>query len=275
MKCLIMAVSIGAVIALGIYESRQKSEPVLMTESSVVPRGTSSEDEPTAVQLASARVTAPVGKRVESNQETNPIEAVLPELSPIPDSKPDSKLVFNQMIESLISPQTSYEQRQGIWKNLGEAGLLDQALTDLQHQVAADPHSAESVTALGEGYYKKAGATDQVREKAMLAMKADQTLEAALNLDPANWEARFTKAVGMSYWPAELNKGGEVIEQLRTLIQQQESEGQQPQFARTYLRLGEQYEKAGRADDATQIWERGVSLFPTDSDLRKKVSSAR
>jgi tetratricopeptide (TPR) repeat protein len=271
MKCLILAGLFGAVIAFGMYTNRQKSEPVLLSESSIEPRGATSEDAPTAVPVASAQVITPVGKRVESNPETNPIEAVLPKISPISDSK----LVFNQTIESLISPQTSYEQRQGLWKKLSETGLLDQALTELQHQVAADPHSAEAVTALGEGYYKKAGATDDVREKAMLAMKADQTLEAALNLDPANWEARFTKAVGMSYWPAELNKGGEVIEQLRMLIQQQESEDQRPQFARTYLRLGEQYQKAGHADDAAQVWERGASLFPTDPDLRKKVSSAR
>jgi len=274
MKCLILAGSIGAVIALGMYANRQKSEPVLMTESSVEP--VASEAEWSAAQVATARETVPIAKlRASKPGPTNPDELVLPRPSPIPDSKPDSKLVFNQMIESLISPQTSYEQRQGLWKKLSEAGFLDQALTDLQHEVTADPRSAGAVTALGEGYYKKAGATDEVREKAILAMKADQTLEAALNLDPVNWEARFTKAVGMSYWPAELNKGGEVIEQLRTLIQQQESEVQQPKFARTYLRLGEQFEKTGHANDAAQVWERGASLFPTDPDLRKKVSSAR
>jgi tetratricopeptide (TPR) repeat protein len=274
MKCLITAVSIGAVIAVGIYANRQKSEPVLITESSVEP--VASEAEWSAAPVVTARETVPIAKRVESNPgATNPTKLVLFMPSPIPDSKADSKLVFNQTIESLISPQTSYEQRQGLWKKLSEAGLLDQALTELQQQVAFDPRSAEAVTALGEGYYKKAGATDEVRERAMLAMKADQTLEAALNLDPVNWEARFTKAVGMSYWPAELNKGGEVIEQLRMLIQQQESEEQQPQFSRTYLRLGEQYEKAGHANDAAQIWGRGASLFPTDPDLRKKVSSAR
>lgn len=269
MKCLILAVSIGAVIALGMYENRHKSAPDLVTESSAEP--VASEDERSAASEAAVREGVPMAKRVESN----PSEPVSRRPSPIPDSKPDSKLVFNQTIESLISPQTSYEQRQGLWKKLSEAGLLDQALTELQQQVASDPRSASAATALGEGYYKKAGATDEVREKSMLAMKADQTLEVALKLDPLNWEARFTKAVGMSYWPAELNKGGEVMAQLRMLIQQQESEDQQPQFARTYLRLGEQYEKAGRGDDAAQIWERGASLFPTDPDLRKKISSAR
>lgn len=271
MKRLILAaVLFGVVIAFGMYVNRQKSTPVPPTESSAEP-GASSQD-PSTAPRASARETAPLAKRVESNPgQTNLTEPVSPDLSPTPDSK----LLFNQTIESLISAQTSYEQRQGLWEKLSEAGRLDQALTELQHQVAADPRSAGAVTALGEGYYKKAGATDDVREKAILAMKADQTLEAALNLDPVNWEARFTKAVGMSYWPPELNKDGEVIEQFRMLIQQQESENQQPQFARTYLRLGEQYAKAGYADYAAQVWERGASLFPTNPDLRKKLSSAR
>jgi tetratricopeptide (TPR) repeat protein len=274
MKCLITAVSIGAVIALGVYEYRQKSAPDLVTESPAEPSSSSGDTRP--AEPVAAREIVPLAKEIESNlAETSPVKCVSPEVSPIPDSKPDSKLVFNQTIESLISPQTSYEQRQGLWKKLSEAGLLDPALTELQQQVAAYPRSAGAVTALGEGYYKKAGATDEVREKSMLAMKADQTLEAALNLDPQNWEARFTKAVGMSYWPAELNKGGEVIAQLRLLIQQQESQDQQSQFARTYLRLGEQYEKAGNGDDAAQIWQRGASFFPTDPDLRKKISSAR
>jgi len=271
MKRLVLAaVLFGAVIALGMYASRQRSAPVPLAESPAE-RGVSSENESSAAPVPSARETL-LAKRVEPNAgEPSPRKPVSPDASVIPDPK----LVFNQTIESLISPQTSYEQRQGLWKRLSEAGLLDPALAELQHQVAADPHSVGAVTALGEGYYKKAGATDEVREKAMLAMQADQTLEAALNLDPVNWEARFTKAVGMSYWPAELNKGGEVLEQLRMLIQQQESQDQQPQFARTYLRLGEQYEKAGHADYAAQIWQRGASLFPSNPDLRQKVSSAR
>jgi len=229
MKRLVLAaVLFGAVIALGMYASRQKSAPVPLAESPAE-GGARSEDEPSAAPVASARQTTLLAKRVEPNAvEATPRKPVSPDVSAIPDSK----LVLNQTIESLISPQTSFEQRQGLWKRLSEAGLLDQALTELQHQVA-------------------------------------------LNLDPVNWEARFTKAVGMSYWPAELNKGGEVIEQLRMLIQQQESEDQQPQFARTYLRLGEQYEKAGHADYAAQIWQRGASLFPSNPDLRQKASSAR
>jgi tetratricopeptide (TPR) repeat protein len=156
---------------------------------------------------------------------------------------------------------------------LRKTGKLDQAITELEQRVTANPGSAVDVTALGEGYYKKAGNTDDVRERATLAMKADQTLEAALNLEPSNWEARFTKAAGMSYWPAELNKGKEVTQELQTLIQQQETQASQPQFARTYVLLGEQYEKAGRANDAAQVWQSGAKQFPNDSDLQHKLAA--
>lgn len=79
----------------------------------------------------------------------------------------------------------------------------------------------------------------------------------------------------MSYWPPDLNKGQEVIEQFQTLIQQQETQPPQPQFARSYLRLGEQYQKAGYPDYAAQIWQRGAALFPNDAILKNKLGSAR
>jgi hypothetical protein len=114
-----------------------------------------------------------------------------------------------------------------------------------------------------------------MREQAILAMKADQLFDATLNLDSSHWEARFSKAVSMSYWPAELKKGPEVIENFRTLIQQQETRAPQPEFAKTYLFLGRQYQKSGYPDYATQVWQRGTGLFPDDEELKKELSSAR
>ena len=64
-----------------------------------------------------------------------------------------------------------------------------------------------------------------------------------------------------------------MFEQFQQLIQQQEAETAQPQFARTYLRLGEQYEKAGYPKYAAEVWQRGAALFPADSDLTKKLAA--
>jgi hypothetical protein len=76
----------------------------------------------------------------------------------------------------------------------------------------------------------------------------------------------------MSYWPPMLNKSDEVIQHFQTLIQQQEFQVPQPQFAESYAWLGDQYQKAGRTDDARSVWERGAYFFPSDEKLRKKLT---
>ena len=156
---------------------------------------------------------------------------------------------------------------------MGEAGKLDQAIAELEKRTASDTNNADCPAALGHAYLLKCGTIQDVREQGILAMQADKLFDTALSLDPSNWDARFIKAVAMSYWPPNLNKGEEVIQHFQTLIQQQETQTPQPQFADTYAWLGDQYQKAGRADDAKATWQRGATLFPADEKLRTKLAS--
>ena len=180
---------------------------------------------------------------------------------------------FNQAVETLVSSRATLAQKRRAWKQLLDQGQLDQAIGELERWAANDPQKSESPAALGQAYMKKCATSQDVREQAILAMKADQTLETALNLDPSNWEARFTKAAGMAHWPEQLNKGREVIEQFRTLIQQQEAQPSQPEFAQSYVFLGDQYHKSGNLEYATQVWERGAAFFPNHAELKSKLAS--
>jgi hypothetical protein len=180
----------------------------------------------------------------------------------------------SQAVEVLVSPQVGYGQKQDAWKQLRDQGRLDLAIQDLEQRMAADPQAAAYPAALGQAYFKKCATLQDQREQAILAMQADKVLDLALNLDPANWEARFNKAVAMSYWPASMNKGPEVVEHFRTLIEQQEAQPQQPHFADSYVLLGDQYQKAGRADYARMVWERGAGLFPAHDGLKQKLALA-
>ncbi len=45
-----------------------------------------------------------------------------------------------------------------------------------------------------------------------------------------------------------------------------------PEYVQTYVLLGEPYEKGGQADDARQIWPRGLALFPDHSSLKDKLA---
>jgi len=266
MKRLTLAVAgLGAVISLGFYFNRPKTSAVSPPEAVADPAPDQTNEDSQPINGVAARAKQ---FRRSPTDPGSPVQAPL-----APPATMDVRLAFNQAIETLVSPQASFDEKQAIWKRLKETANLDQATTELEQRAANDPQRAEYAAVLGQAYLKKCAVIQDVREQAMLAMKADQLLEAALGLDPSNWEARFTKAVGMSYWPMQLNKGQEVIEQFQTLIQQQEAQPPQPQFARPYLWLGDQYQKAGYPDYAAQVWQRGAALFPDNSELKRKLAS--
>jgi cytochrome c-type biogenesis protein CcmH/NrfG len=180
--------------------------------------------------------------------------------------------MLNQAVDALVSPQVPYAQKQETWNQLRQAGKLDQTIGELERRMAADPRAPEYPAALGQAYLQKCGTLQDVREQGILGMQADKVFDTALGVDPSNWEARFYKAMAMSYWPASLNKGDEVIGHFQTLVQQQEALAPQPQFAETYLWLGDQYQKSGHADEARATWQRGAGLFPSNEKLQARLA---
>jgi tetratricopeptide (TPR) repeat protein len=217
--------------------------------------------------------------RPEPAATTKPVESDAPKASsasnPAPQIKPGPSPALQQALQTLVSQQASFDQKQATWQQLKDSGKLDLAIAELEQHTATSPNSAEYPATLGQAYLQKAGILKDIREQGILGMKADQSFDAALSLDPANWEAGFWKATAMSYWPPQLNKGQEVIERFAELIKLQETQPAQPQFSQTYVLLGEQYQKQGYADYARQIWERGGSMFPNDSRLLEKLSQPR
>jgi tetratricopeptide (TPR) repeat protein len=270
MKRMILVVFAASVVAgLGFYASRPKSQPVSTEEPTV-------EAAPAKLAEQVRAVQSRVG-RVEEAAQPNEMRAeAAPSPAPIPASTRASAhldaALINQAVDLLVSPQATYQQRRDAWKQLREAGKLDLAITELEQRMANDPRTAQYPTALAQAYLQKCGSIKDVREQGILAMQADKVFDTALSLDPANWEARFTKAVAMSYWPASMNKSDEVVQHFQTLLQQQESQAPQPQFAETYAWLGDQYQKAGRGDDARQVWQHGIALFPGNEKLQGKLN---
>jgi tetratricopeptide (TPR) repeat protein len=222
----------------------------------------------------STTVSAPM------QRETQPAAAVQSKPQPASDLPAMAnkiqldKIALSGAVDVLISPQAGYVEKHSVWNQLKANDSLDMAIRDLEERAANNPASPECAAALGQAYLQKCGTITDVREQGILAMQADKVFDTALALDPANWEARFTKAVALSYWPANLNKGDEVAQHFLTLIQQQETQPPQPQFADTYVWLGDQYQKAGRTDDARTVWERGATLFPDQQKLKSRLAGS-
>ena len=269
MNRLILACIVLGALAGGIlWTVRPKSAPVVEQPGAGLPVQPTVEVPPQAMRSPATRPHEQQFMEVRT--------AVTPEPSaqpqPSTNIKPAATNVFQETAARLVSPQVSFQEKQAIWKQLGEQGQLDELITALKQGTAVNPTAAEYPAALGQAYINKIPASRDPRDPAILGLKADQCFDAALELDPSNWEARFFKAFSMSYWPAELNKAPEVIQRFNELIEQQEKTASQPHFAQTYVLLGDEYQKAGYADYARQVWQRGAALFPDNQVLGKKLT---
>jgi tetratricopeptide (TPR) repeat protein len=271
MKRLILAVvCVGVIGGATLYLNRQKTGRISPAEpmAEAAPNRTP-EDTPSVKAVAVQQTEPQVSATAAIPGQTPLVSPVLNEVKP---GNSTNSTPFRQAMAILVSPQTSFQQRQAAWKQLRDAGQLDQALAALKEGAANNPTSAEYPTALGEAYVYKLQTIRDFHEVSILALQADQSFNAALGLDPANWEAQFFKAAALSRWPPEMNKGPEVIQQLSNLIDQQETMPPQPQFAQTYVLLGDQYKKADQPDYAAQTWRLGLAKFPGDSTLQGRIA---
>jgi hypothetical protein len=255
-------------ISLGIFMTRLSTEKAVQTAAPGVTE-TALAPQPAAGSTARKGITQTV--------QTSPVaEAVSAPVEPQKREAPTpGTMAVSQAVETLLSASSSFQQKQSAWARLREAGKLDEAIKTLEDRASKEPQAPEIPATLGQAYLHKAGSIQDVREQGILGLKADQTFDLALNLDSENWEARFWKATAMSYWPAQLGKGKEVIDHLVELVKQQEARPPQPQYAQVYALLGEQYQKQGYADYATQAWKRGIALFPDDDTLSNKLAAAK
>jgi tetratricopeptide (TPR) repeat protein len=269
MKSLLLIICI-VVIAVGIGLFATRDRPILPPSNE--PKAAASQRaDPHPGFLSVEAKTAGV-TQVALEEQTSAPSAITPSRNH--RDTPVSAAVFAQAIETLVSAEATFQQKQAVWGQLRDAGKLDVAITELEERVSKNPGTAEYPAVLGQAYLQKAGSIQDVREQGILGMKADQSFEAALNSDAQNWAARFWKTTAMSYWPPQLGKGKEVIENCVELLKQQEVRPPRPEFAQVYVLLGDMYQREGYADYARQTWERGLALFPNHEVLSAKKSEA-
>lgn len=273
MKSLVITLAIlciAAVTGTIVYLNMPKAQPA-------IPRVAEVPHEPAAIVHERRIALVQPTPQIDSAEliATNKTPAVTPASTEVVAEDPAKSSPLNRAIEVLVSAQSSFDDKQAAWKQLREANQLDQAIDLLKQGTKSNPTSAEYTTVLGEAYLQKAGVVSRsggnINEMGILGMQADQSFDSALKLDPANWDAQFFKAAALAHWPAELNKGDEVVQRFSALIDQQETMALQPHFAKPYILLGEQYQRMGKTDFATATWQLGATKFPGDPVLQKKI----
>lgn len=267
------SILILVVLAVATAAAVRLAAPPAHQTKPVAPAAVATSAEPASAGARQAPAAAAIA--VVKTNSSRLLSLTLPRVGPAPAPASEEEVAFSSAIDTVISPKSTYGERQAAWKQLLGMGRIQDAIAELQERAVNHPDEAETAAALGQAYLKACTTTDDIRSKAVWAMEADQAFDAALSADPKNWDARFTKAVAMSFWPADLNKGPEIVGDFNTLIAQQEQETPQPEFAATYDWLGRQYEKMGQPALAQQVWARGAALFPDNEALRGRLASGQ
>lgn len=226
-----------------------------------------------------AALSAPPAQRVEAGVSEEALRAAIEayfaenEVAEVTAESADA-LAFEDAAGAFELLQgLGVDESQELWKRLVEAGLDEEVLALFKAAAEADPTNAEAQLALGQAYL---GRVQQAQgpEAGKYATLADNALDAALEVDPQHWEARFTKAVALSFWPPIFGKQGQAVAQFETLIEQQSQLPVQDHFADTHLMLGNMYQQMGQTEKAIAAWQSGLQQFPGHAELSQQLGLA-
>lgn len=197
-------------------------------------------------------------------------------LESAPTAKPTASIAAagaSSAMERLMAGGLPYDTAQALWKEVADAGKLDELVKMMEERAAARGNDPEAQTQLGLAYLQKVFRVGAGPEAGVWATKADKSFDAALALDDQHWQARFQKAVSLSFWPPMLGKQPDAVKQFETLIAQQEASGQSSSgYNQTYLFLGNMHLQMGDKTKALAAWNKGLAQFPNDPELLKKIA---
>lgn len=175
----------------------------------------------------------------------------------------------------LTDPSTDWDTKQAIWDELREEGRLEEAIAEIERRAEEHADDPDAQVDLGGAYLQKVFDAGAGPAAGLWAMKADKAFDRALALDDHHWDARFSKATSLSFWPPALGKQSEAIHQFETLVAQQELETPHEGFEQSYLMLGNLYQQNGNPDKALATWEKGLQLFPNAQEIAAQVDLAK
>ena len=186
-----------------------------------------------------------------------------------------AELSAESLLAQLEDPELDEMERQTLWEKARKAGLLDAMVKTMEERVEREPNNPDLRLDMGKAYLQKIFEVGSGPMAGLWASRADAAFDAALELDPGHWEARFQKAVSLSFWPPAMGKQGQAIDEFETLIAQQNAGPKKESHAQTYLFLGNMYQQSGSMEKAVEAWQKGLDLFPGNQTLKQQIQSAK
>jgi tetratricopeptide (TPR) repeat protein len=206
------------------------------------------------------------------------MRAHMPELAVAQSGDPARVAKPGQSIDAalakLVGPATDPAERELLLRELRAAGRIDEVIEHLESQASMAPRDAGLQVLLGQAYIEKIQSGVDGRGAGELAENADVAFDRALALDPGNAQARYTKALALTYWPAQFGKQAEAVAHFEMLTSGSSNLPKSEQTT-AHLMLGNLYLQQGKKQQAIAAWKYGLTLFPDDVNLLKQLELAQ
>lgn len=151
---------------------------------------------------------------------------------------------------------------------------FERAVSFMQNLVITYPNVADVRAALAAAYGEYAGALERtqppnIREVIRYANLSLQHLDVALAIDPDNFMARLGRAITYSYAPGGMKNAEEDFNELLAL----QVRRKHPWFPyqMVYIFYADTLKREGKTDRAAEVLRLGLTYFPLDANLKKKL----
>ena len=227
--------------------------------------------EPSASVAAFQESTTQRKDPLIAHQSESQTEAQAPIREPRPTAAPheDWRATYN----AYRMGELDAEAQLAFWDSIRNSPAFTQALRELEQEVSRNPNDATQRKDLAKMYLMKLLTLPDSPEKGIWANKAEQQWNAALELDPKDWEARKHIAVSLSQYPTFLNRQDDAIEHYEKLIELQSAQPEQPAFQNSYLELANLYLNKGDRPSARQTLDEGLALHPGSARLKSSKNA--
>lgn len=159
-----------------------------------------------------------------------------------------------------------------LFDRLRASGQLEDVLARLEAHAEANSNDPEAHFSVGMAYIMKLQEVGASFQAGPLANKADEAFDRTLALDEDHLDARMSKAVSLSFWPAIMGKRPAAIEQFEILIDKQKQYPPKAEFAEAYTLLGNLHLEGGKSDAALAVFQQGLEAYPDDATLAAAVA---
>lgn len=165
------------------------------------------------------------------------------------------------------------EQQARFWELARTTGALTDLMASLESRVSEDPADTDVRMDLADAYVAKLLTVPSGPERGVWGVKAEAQWQQVIDRDPEHWDAQFSQAENLSYYPAFLNRTDEALagmERARTIQEELPSE---PRHAKTYVLLSRLYVNKGQPDKARAALQQGLQRHPGNSTLQAALDA--